>query len=253
MSLASATMLKAPLRFFVDGDIWEIHALSQSQQHRASLRIVQDFDQEEIFSTAVQTFFKPRLAAKNIAFAIEWFAMDAQYNEMRLVTAMTALENLLNSNLSETDKHYQGSSPFRKVRREIRQLILECMKPLALCGGVPEPDVLNAKLNDLNRKPLIDKIVLLAKHWSVPIGDLEPQLILSAIAARNEIVHQGQYYNGDGEPKDSRTDLWDHVMLVRELVARFILTSYGYAGPYCTFVGGFKNANFPPKTHVPSG
>jgi hypothetical protein len=36
-------------------------------------------------------------------------------------------------------------------------------------------------------------------------------------------------------------------MLIRELVVRFILTSYGYVGPYCTFVGGFRDGNFPPR------
>jgi hypothetical protein len=250
MSLASATMLKAPIRFFVHDGKWEIHALSQSQQQRASLRIIHDVNQEQIFGTAVQTFFKPAIAATNITFAIEWFAMDAAYNETRLINAMTALENLLNSNLSEADKLYQDSRVFEKIRREIRQFALGCMGRLASGGSVPEPDVLSAKLNDLNRKPLIDKIYLLAKHWSVPIEDLDRQKISSAISARNEIVHRGQYYNNDGRPNDSPTDLWDHAMLIRELVARFILTSYGYVGPYCTFVGGFKNVNFPPDTQA---
>jgi hypothetical protein len=119
------------------------------------------------------------------------------------------------------------------------------MDRLAPGGSVPGPEVLSAKLNDLNRKPLIDKIYLLAKHWSVPIEDLDRQNISSSIAARNKIVHRGQYYDNDGRSNDSLTDLWDHAMLIRELVARFILTSYGYVGPYCTYVGGFKNVKFP--------
>jgi hypothetical protein len=245
MSLAAATMLKAPIRFFVHDGKWEIHALSQSQQQRASLRVVHDLDQEKIFDTAVQTFFRPVISANNITFAIEWLAMDAAYNETRLINAMTALENLLNSNLSESEQLYQSPRVFEKIRREIRRFTLECMDRLAPGGSVPGPEVLSAKLNDLNRKPLIDKIYLLAKHWSVPIEDLDRQNISSSIAARNKIVHRGQYYDNDGRSNDSLTDLWDHAMLIRELVARFILTSYGYVGPYCTYVGGFKNVKFP--------
>jgi hypothetical protein len=247
MSLASATMLKAPIRFFVHDGKWEIHAMSQSQQQRASLRIVHDVDQEQIFGTAVRTFFKPAIAAKNIAFAIEWFAMDAGYNETRLINAMTALENLLNSNLSEADKDYYDGRAFRRIKREIRQCMLERVGSSAFGGDNPETDALSTKLNDLNRKPLIDKIYLLATYWSVPIDDLDRQKISRAIGARNKIVHRGQYYD-DGRPNDSVTDLWDHAMLIRELVTRLILTSYGYIGPYCTFIGGFKNVNFPPET-----
>jgi hypothetical protein len=160
MSLASATMLKAPIRFFVHDGKWEIHAMSQSQQQRASLRIVRDVDQEEISCTAVRTFFKPAIAAKNIPFAIEWFAMDATYNEVRLTSAMTALENLLNSNLSKADQHY--SRAFKKITREARQFVIECMGRLASGDSVPDPDVLSAKVNDLNRKQLIEKIHRLA-------------------------------------------------------------------------------------------
>jgi len=244
MSLASATMLKAPIRFFVHDGKWEIHAMSQTQQQSASLRVVRHVEQEEIFSTAVRTFFKPAIAAKNIPFAIEWFTMDVTYNEMRLMSAMTALENLLNSNLSNADKHY--SSAFKKITRETRQFVIECMARLAAGGSVPDPDTLSAKLNDLNRKPLIDKIYLLAKHWSVPIEDIDKEKISDAISARNAIVHRGEYY-GNKEVSDGLTDLWDHAMLIRELVVRFILTSYGYVGPYCTFVGGFRDMKFPPR------
>jgi Apea-like HEPN len=245
MSLASATMLKAPIRFFVHDGKWEIHAMSQSQQQRASLRIVRDVDQEEISCTAVRTFFKPAIAAKNIPFAIEWFAMDATYNEVRLTSAMTALENLLNSNLSKADQHY--SRAFKKITREARQFVIECMGRLASGDSVPDPDVLSAKVNDLNRKPLIEKIYRLARRWSVPIEDMDEEKISDAISARNAIVHRGEYYGNHEEPNDSLTDLWDHAMLIRELVVRFILTSYGYVGPYCTFVGGFRDGNFPPR------
>ena len=173
MSLASATMLKAPIRFFVQDGKWEILALSQSQQQRASFRIVPDMDQEAIFCTAVRTFFRPAIAANNIQFAIEWFAMGAAYNEMRLINAMTALENLINSNLSEADKHYQGKGVFKKIASDLRRSVVERMGRQVSEGSTPTHEVLSGKLNDLNRRPLIEKIYLLASNWSVPIEDMD--------------------------------------------------------------------------------
>jgi hypothetical protein len=77
-------------------------------------------------------------------------------------------------------------------------------------------------------------------------SDLELKMISEAISARNYITHSGQYYDRDNVPNESLVSLWDHAMLVRELVVRFILTAIDYRGPYCTYIGGFKNAAFPP-------
>jgi len=41
---------------------------------------------DEIFAAAVTSFFSPPFDAKNLWMALEWIAMEASYNEVRLVT-----------------------------------------------------------------------------------------------------------------------------------------------------------------------
>jgi len=65
----------------------------------------------------------------------------------------------------------------------------------------------------------------------------------AALNARNLVVHHGQYYESK---KADDEDLWAHVTVVREVVARFLFTIIGYRGDYCSYVGRPHDAKFPP-------
>jgi hypothetical protein len=47
---------------------------------------------------------------------------------------------------------------------------------------------------------------------------------------------------------DELVNLWEHVVLVHELVGRFLLTAIGYSGQYGCYIGGFHIAPFPPPS-----
>jgi Apea-like HEPN len=251
MSLASATMLKAPVVEFRFNETLNIEMRSQTAQTPANLRIIPEMAQESIFEAAVSSFFNPPIQANTFPFAVEWFAMDATYNEVRLVNAMTALENLVNSNLADSDRLIQEQGEFDKTtRRAIRKQIKECI------ADWPEADAsdfiadLNEKLPELNRRSLIQKIYILAERWSVPLAKISREQISKAIQARNSIVHRGHYYDDGKHANDDLVELWQHVTCVRELVVRFLLTAVGYRGPYISYVGGFHNTQFPPTDSV---
>ena len=250
MSLASATMLKAPAIEFRFNETREIEMRSQITQKPANLLIIPDMAQEAIFETAVSSFFASAIKADNFNFAVEWFAMDATYNEVRLVNAMTALENLVNSNLATSDRLIQDHKQFEKttrpaIRSQIRTIIADWPSDEAN-AFVAE---LNEKLPELNRRSFINKIYKLAELWSVPLAKISREEISAAIQARNNIVHRGHYYDDGERSNDDLVQLWDHVMCVRELVVRFLLTVVGYRGPYISYIGGFHNAEFPPVSH----
>ena len=115
MSIAAASLLRSPITEFFAGEVNEVTALSQIAQGQAGLRAIRSQRQKEFFSAAVTSFFTPPIAAEQLFFAIEWFAMDVTYNEMRLVCAMTALENLIEANLEDSERFIEEPGGFERV------------------------------------------------------------------------------------------------------------------------------------------
>ena len=241
LSVAASTMLQAPILEFVAGDSHEIEVLSQTRQHAPVMRVLHKLNLQPVLDAAIVSFFDPPVEAKNLFFAIEWFAMTTTYNEVRLVNAMTALENLIDSNLTEDEALIEPRREFDKTRKALRKAIRACLDRWSPARAEAAREELGEKLLDLNRRPLRRKLYLLAARWNVPLDGISDAQIAQAIKARNAIVHSGHHSATENGP-----DLWDHMTVVRELVVRFLLTAIGYRGQYISHVGGYRLAHFPP-------
>jgi hypothetical protein len=241
LSVGSSTMLRAPVLEFAAGDCLEIEVLSQTRQHAPTMRVFHKLNLQPVLDAAVAGFFNPPVDAKNLFFAIEWFAMETTYDEVRLVNAMTALENLVDSNLTEDERRIESPREFEKTRRVLRKVIGACLERWSAERADAARQELGEKLLDLNRRALRRKLHLLAARWNVPLDGITDDQISQAIKARNAIVHAGHYPATDDGP-----DLWHHMTIVRELVVRFLLTAIGYRGQYISHVGGYRIGNFPP-------
>jgi hypothetical protein len=243
MSLAASSLLRAPIIEFFCGDDVEVVLWSQTQQETSAFRVVHFLAQEAIFEAAVKSFFDPPIVVKNIFFAIEWFGMDAEYSEVRLVAAMTALENLIDANSLDEETLIQPPRDFDKTRRALRKVIRACLEKWSPNDRERLLAELNDKLGDVNRRPFLAKLDRLAKRWGVPLEDINQKSLQAAKNARDRIVHRGQYYE---DAKDADADLWTHVVVVREIAVRFLLTAIGYKGRYISYLGGYHDADFPP-------
>lgn len=205
MSFASATVLQAPVIEFRANDCVDVVVLSQTRQAPAHMNTFHYLNQQPIFDTAVKSFFRPPVKVNNLFFAIEWFAMDATYNEVRLVNAMTVLENLVASNLGDNDVMIRPLKEFEKTRTKLRQVIKKCVNKWSDEETDKAKEVvaeLNERLSDLNRRSILQKIKILAALWSVPLDGIGDDKIKSAKRARDLIVHRGHYYNEEGEVID---------------------------------------------------
>lgn len=243
MSLAASSFLRAPIFEFRHGNDAEVVAWSQTPQEGSTFRIVHFLAQEAIFEAAIKSFFNPPVLVKNLFFAIEWFGMEAGYTEVRLVTIMTALENLIDSNAVDEEVLIQTPKDFDKTRRALRKVIRACLEKWSAGDGDQLLKELNEKLADVNRRPLLAKLDLLANRWGVPLEDISRESLQAAKNARDRIIHRGQYYE---DAKETDADLWTHVVLIREIAARFFLTAIGYKGRYISYVGGYHDSDFPP-------
>lgn len=241
LSVGASTMLQAPILEFAAGDCHEIEALSQTRQHAPLMRVFHKLNLQPVLDAAVSSFFDPPVDVKNLFFAIEWFVMATTYNEVRLVNAMTALENLIGSNLIEEEKLIEPGREFNKTRRVLRKVISACLDRWPPGRATAALEELNEKLLDLNRRSLRRKLHFLAERWNVPLDGISDVQISKAIKVRNSIVHSGHH-----SATEDSSDLWEHMTILRELVVRFLLTAIGYRGEYISHVGGYHFAHFPP-------
>jgi hypothetical protein len=245
MSLAASALLRAPVMEFIAGTTSEVTVLSQSPQRASGLALIHFLANQDIFEAAVRSHLAPPIAVKHLFFAIEWFAMEATYNEVRLVNAMTALENLIDSNIEPDEALILKRTAFEKTRRVLLSVIRACLSKWDRALADDASRELNEKLADLNRRSLLRKLDLLAARWGVPLNGIDPAHLKSAKQARDKVVHRGQYYE---DAKETDVDLWTHLTVIRELAVRFFFTAIGYKGRYLSYVGGYHDAVFPPPT-----
>jgi hypothetical protein len=247
MSFAGARPIKAPvieagIEATFRQEIW-----SESTGGMTGHPVVHYLDQDAMFKAAIASYFDAPIKAKNLFFAMEWFAMPASYTEMRLVHAMTALENLVDYNLADEEKFYLPDARFNKLSKAMRAGLAG---KIQADGEAAFRQALSAKMMDLNRKPIFEKTQILINRWGVPMAGLSLDDFGDAISARNRIIHRGHYYDDETARSQTR-NLWDYVLTVRELVARMILTTLGYRGSYLSFLKGQTSGIFPPEGLAP--
>jgi hypothetical protein len=245
MSLASSSVLRVPLIAFYDGDTLTVTAWSQGRAASSAFPIFHFLDLDPIFKTAVRSFFDPPIAVNRLSFAIEWFAMDAIYNEIRLVAAMTALENLIDSNVTESEGLILPKKAFDRTRKVLLNIVRACVAKWAT-GNEEVLSEINETLAGLNRRSMLRKLKLLAQRWNVPLHGISDESMRAAKNARDRVVHRGQYYEDAAE---SDADLWTHVTVIREIAVRFLLTAIGFEGRYYSYIGGYHDAVLPPTIH----
>ena len=243
MSFATASLLRVPIIEYIAGTESEVTVWSQTRQQSAGMAVFHFLAHDAIFAAAVRSYFSPPIAVKHLFFAIEWFAMEASYNEMRLVNAMTALENLIDSNVEPGEALILPRAQFEKIRRVLLSVIRTCLGKWVAALADDASIELNEKLADLNRRSLLRKLELLAARWKVPLDGIDPASLKAAKQARDKVVHRGQYYE---DAKETDADLWTHVTTIREVAVRFLFTAIGYKGRYISHVGGYNDAVFPP-------
>lgn len=252
MSFASAAVLKVPIIEYFSSNALKVLTLSQVGQTSAPMRTIHFLNQQPVFDSAVMSFFNPPIKVKNLFFAIEWFAMNSTYNEVSLINAMTVLENIVASNFIDKDAMIQPPNEFRKTRKILRNVIKKCVEKWGPEEAEKAKEVLgelNDRLADLNRRSIFKKFKIVVDHWSIPLNGISDDDFKAAKRARDLIVHRGHYYE---EEKGETVDLWQHVTLVREIVVRILLTAIGYKGSYCSYLGGYHQAQFPPQEDADS-
>jgi len=237
MSFATGIYIHCPSRTINIDGVARVECHSQSAPDKSESPMFSWLSLSEIFTCAVKSFFAPKVEVKNLKFAIRWFTMRSSYTEGLLIASMTVLENILASNLVDADTNLMTEGQHKKLRRKISCVIKSELEDWYSDVDEKERMVkeLSDRLQDLKRRSLLQKILILAERWGVEIGDITIEEIQLAKKVRDHVVHRGHY-----ESKlSSGEDIHDQVLVVRELISRFILTSLGFQGHYFSYRGGY--------------
>lgn len=242
MSFASGRRLMVPAMEFIHDESHEIHVRAQIKVSSTHTPPFPFYDFSSIFKCAVDSYNDPRPHKEHLPGAIEWLNMNSNYDEGKLILAMTVLEYLVSSNLDKKDLTLRPKSLFRDLRNSLLEVVQEKISKWTEdpAERVSELNEIKDKFEDLNRRTLRQKIFLLADRWGVNIDDIPPEDIAEAKRARDHIVHQGHYTPSI----NSKKDIYDHVRLTRELATRFILTALDYKGSYISYLNGQEGKEF---------
>jgi len=247
MSFAAGTNITDPvLTYRFDTDI-EVNIKARGSQYLGHIPTFHPLDRQKIFDAAVRSFRNPPYPTENLWMALEWFSMNASYNEVRLINTMTALENLVSSNTRDVAQ-LMNDETFARFKTALSARIEQFIREEGLNGAFPKrPNELEQKLVELQRRSLRRKLDVLLARWSVPMDGITKSMIRGAFNARNDIVHEGRYYT-EGK---QLPDLWQHVCVAREIVARLVFRALGFEGRYLSQLGGYHDATFPPQRSPP--
>lgn len=233
MSFASGAYLRPYVARLVAGDRAVLRVFSRSDTTEPFYPPFVFLNLEPIFSLACAADTTARAAFAQLDPAVRWLLTPGYYDEIRLMAAMTALENLVDQAFPGDAALFVKPSLFKKAASAVRAMIAERKLPEGMKAKVPE----------LNRRTFVEKLDAYVAARQVVVSDLPAQMLRDMINARNTVVHTGVYFDPEIQ---NQPDLWDHLLLARELVTRLLLAELGFIGNYFSpFYGPNRQLRFP--------
>ncbi|USJ28499.1 HEPN domain-containing protein [Ensifer adhaerens] len=232
LSFAHGGRLQVAQEDFIAGGFWT--ATFHSGIGFAPELPLQDFLNHGPFIDAlVKGYFESGPLNDGYSTALGWLQLPTTFDEVRFLSAMTALEVIVDTQLPKAEKGgMMVKSDFRALRDKLNAAIDAELDV--------DPDaraIMKAKIEDANKKVLSQKIKALFKHLAVPTRDFDDATIKRLTAVRNEIVHRGEI--------PDRDLIWREIVLIRELINRILMGAIGYSGRYCCYVDGEHERTFP--------
>ncbi len=179
--------------------------------------------------------------------AIEWFLIKSNYDEVRFLTTMTALEHLVYVYAGrEREKIFQNKTFEKVIRPQVNVALNQSLDLLLEKEEDAEkraiyPNKIKSakdKVIEINRYPFKENLWKFLKEYKVPLDGID-QDIEMAVAARHQIVHRGLYM----QVSDDQS-IRDHLAVLRELLKRIFLALLKYNGEYQSFLDGPEDKSF---------
>lgn len=157
--------------------------------------------------------------------AIGWLQSDSISHQGRFLTSMTALETIVEHLIPKTQSTIIPKPDFARLRDQLLDVVR--------ASSLPETahQIFIEKVKGLNRRSLSQKIEDLRDYYGLSADIFDTASIVSIVKLRNDIVHTGTTQKGD---------CWPKVVFIRELISQIMFREVGYAGPYESYLRGYK-------------
>lgn len=231
LSLASGVYLQPYIEDRLEGTEHRLRIFRRGKTPQPFLSPFHFLNLEPIFKSACQSPPDVRARFLELDSALRWLLAPGHYDESRLLGAMTALENIVEQTYPSNKNPLMKRSVFEKFAKAVRAL----MREMAL------PDAALAKVPELNRANFIDKVMRYVSEHGIVVADFPNGGLDPVIKARNVVVHTGIYFNDT----PGQIDLWDHILVARELVIRILLDALKFEGNYFSALHGDEQLRFP--------
>lgn len=231
LALAHGGRLQVPIVEYASGDLTEATFYSGGA-FKPEFAVQPFLNQDPFIQATVARFFAEGPLPEVLWTALGWMQSDTTFDEIRFLTAMTALETIIESELPEKRGTTLAKAMFKPIRAALEKVI-------DTVSGINDEarSTLKDRIAGINRKSFAEKIGALFAHYGIPQVDFEGDTIRRMVGLRNDIVHRGLV------PSD--IDAWPQIILAREMITRILLKELGFVGRYECFVGGRHVRRFP--------
>ncbi len=189
---------------------------------------------DPIFSTAIKHTDIIAEHRDVLETTIGWLLVKTDYEEIRFMSGMTALETAVSKCLDDKEMFVLKKSKFRKLKSRISEFVKQ-QNDLDLNEN--DYVALDKKLPELNRNTFKHNLILLLTRWGISRSDIDDHALSRLLKLRNEIVHQG------ATPKVEC--LRENDEILREILVRLVLAIIRFDGTYESYVGGPHSRKFP--------
>lgn len=226
IAFAHGGRLQVPRLDYIAGGE-SITTFYSGEAFRSEFPIQHQLNHGPILKALVDRYFGAGPLPEVLWTALGWMQSDTTFDELRYLTAMTALETIIETELPAKKGTTLPKPDFKALRAELDKVVA------ASALSEAERKIFSERLSGINRNSLAEKINGLFDHYGLSRDDFSGNVIGSLVKLRNDIVHRGQM------PDD--VESWPLIILVRELLTRILLTAIGFEGTYCCYVGGLHD------------
>ncbi|AGB43219.1 hypothetical protein Mesau_00733 [Mesorhizobium australicum WSM2073] len=237
LAFAHGARLQTPRLDYVEGKTFNTTFFS-GVGYQQEFSVQHFLNHDPFIAALVRRYFEEGPVPEVIWIGLRWMQTGTTVNEVRFLTAMTALETIIETVLPAKKGSTVPKSEFNALRDKLVEVV---DKEDGLTGD--QKEIFTERIKGINQKPLSAKIDALFDHYGMSRQDFGMDEIVSLVKLRNTLVHTGVL--------PDEIDIWDRIILVRELVTRILLSEIGFKGRYCCYIGGQHDRDFPETPQLP--
>ncbi|MDX8458181.1 hypothetical protein [Mesorhizobium humile] len=237
LAFAHGARLQTPRVDYVEGNTLTATFYS-GVGYQQELSVQHFLNHGPFIAALVRRYFEKGPVPEVIWIGLRWMQSGSTADEVRFLTAMTALETIIETVLPAKKGSTVPKSTFKGLRQKLLDVVDQQPDLTA-----SQNEIFKERIKGINQKPLSAKIDGLFDHYKMSREDFGMDVIVSLVKLRNTLVHTGVL------PEE--IDIWDRIILVRELITRILLSEIGFKGSYCCYIGGQHDRDFPVVPSLP--